>query len=101
MSEITVAASKFHRMFDYLSRIGLDAEAIGAAVNLSPARVAELPPGEGLPARQYSRLYNEAVVQAALLAGSRVAEKSATGGSHGGGARKVGAGRSACGQGQS
>ncbi len=67
MSEITVAASKFHRMFDYLARIGLDAEAIGAAVNLSPARVAELPPGEGLPARQYSRLYNEAVVQMQTL----------------------------------
>jgi AraC-like DNA-binding protein len=67
MSEITVAASKFSRLFDYLSRVGLDVEAIGAAVNLSPARVAELSPGTGLPARQYSRLYKEAVVQMQTL----------------------------------
>ncbi len=54
-------------MFDYLSRIGLDVDAIAQAVNLSPGRIAELPPEQGLPARQYSRLYKEAVVQMQTL----------------------------------
>jgi AraC-like DNA-binding protein len=67
MSEITIAARKFLRLFDYLSRIDLDVDAIADAVNLSPARIAELPPEEGLPARQYSRLYKEAVVQMQTL----------------------------------
>lgn len=67
MSEITVAASKFLRLFDYLSHVGLDVEAVAEAVNLSPARIAELAPDEGLPARQYSRLYKEAVVQMQTL----------------------------------
>ena len=64
---ITIAARKFLRLFDYLSRIDLDVDAIADAVNLSPARIAELPPGEGLPARQYSRLYKQAVVQMQTL----------------------------------
>ena len=63
MSQITVPASKFQRVFDYLGRIGLDVEAIGQSVNLSPRRVASLSPGHTLPAQQYSRLYKEAVLQ--------------------------------------
>ncbi len=54
-------------MFDYLSRIGLDVDAISRAVNLSPQRIAECPPEQGLPARQYSRLYREAVAQMQTL----------------------------------
>jgi AraC-like DNA-binding protein len=67
MSEITVASSKFLRLFDYLSHVGLDVGAIAEAVNLSPERIAELAPDAGLPARQYSRLYKEAVVQMQTL----------------------------------
>ncbi len=67
MTEITVAARKFHRLIDYLTRIGLDADGIAAAVNLSPERLSKLPGDEPLPARQYSRLYREAVVQMQTL----------------------------------
>lgn len=67
MTEITVAARKFHRLFDYLTRIGLDARGIAATVNLSPERLSQLPGEEPLPARQYSRLYREAVVQMQTL----------------------------------
>jgi AraC-like DNA-binding protein len=61
MSEITVAARKFQRLLDYLERIGLDAGAIAVSIKLSPDRIAELDPDAALPARQYSRLYKEAV----------------------------------------
>lgn len=60
MSEITVAARKFLRLFDYLERIGLDVEAISAMVDLSPARIAGLDPDQALPAQHYSRLYKVA-----------------------------------------
>jgi len=67
MPEITVPVGKFLRMFDYLSRLGLDVEAIGRAVGLSPHRIAELSPDECLPAHHYSRLYREAVLQMQTL----------------------------------
>jgi AraC-like DNA-binding protein len=63
MTEITIPARKFLQMLDYLSHVGLDADAVAGVLNLSVARIAELPPDEGLPARQYSRLYREAVAQ--------------------------------------
>lgn len=63
MNEIQIPARKFVRLFDYLGRIGLDPESIGASVNLSPAAVAALSPDEALPARQYARFYKEAVQQ--------------------------------------
>ena len=63
MNEIQIPARKFVRLFDYLGRIGIDPDAIGAAVSLSPAAVASLSPDEALPARQYARLYKEAVQQ--------------------------------------
>jgi len=62
MGEITVSNGKFLRLFDYLERVGLDAEAIGARVQLSPRQLARLDRGRGLPARHYSRLYREAVL---------------------------------------
>lgn len=61
MNEIRIPARKFNRLFDYLSRIGLDVDGIGAKAGLSPAAVAALPPDATLPARQYGRLYKEAV----------------------------------------
>jgi len=67
MSQITVPASKFLRLFDYLKRIGLDVESIARAVNLAPARIASLDPEQALPARHYSNLYKEAVVQMQTL----------------------------------
>ena len=63
MNEFQIPARKVNRLFDYLGRIGLDPDSLGATVNLSPAAVAALAPDEPLPARQYSRLYKEAVQQ--------------------------------------
>ena len=63
MSEINIPARKFNRLFDYLRRIGLDVDAIGAEVNLSSAAVDALAFEETLPAHQYARLYKEAVKQ--------------------------------------
>ena len=45
MSEITVSARKFLRIFDYIERIGLDVDAVVATVNLVPERIAQLGPG--------------------------------------------------------
>ena len=67
MSEITVTARKFTRLFDYIERVGLDAQTIGATVNLRPERLVELSPDHPLPAQQYSRLYKAAVVQLQTL----------------------------------
>ena len=61
MSEITITARKFLRLLDYLQRIGVDAEAIAARVNLVPSRLSRLDGDQPLPAQQYSRLFREAV----------------------------------------
>jgi len=63
MSEIAVPAKKFQRLLDYLERIGLDAAAIAAAVDLSLDRIAALDPEQGIPALNYSRLYKAATVE--------------------------------------
>ncbi|MDH4040168.1 MAG: AraC family transcriptional regulator, partial [Gammaproteobacteria bacterium] len=63
MSEITISAKKFLRLFDYLERIGLDVVAIASVVNLAPDRLAKLDPEQALPAQQYSRLYKEGVLR--------------------------------------
>ncbi len=63
MSEITVSAKKFLRLFDYIERIGLDVEEIIATVNLDPQRISRLDAEKGLPAQQYSRLYKATVLQ--------------------------------------
>lgn len=67
MSEITISAKKFLRLFDYIERVGLDMDQIIAAVNILPERVAQLNPQQGLPAQQYSRLYRAAVRQMETL----------------------------------
>lgn len=67
MSEVTIAASKFLRLFDYIERVGLDVDAISSATNLSARRIAELPPEQGLPARHYSKLYKESVLHMQAL----------------------------------
>ncbi len=61
MSELTVAAGKFARLLDYLDKIGLDTDAIAARVHLVPQKILALNSDERLPARHYSRLYQEAV----------------------------------------
>lgn len=63
MIDITVPIRKFRRLLDYLERLDIDINAVARAANLSPARLAELPATAELPARQYSRLYKEAIVQ--------------------------------------
>lgn len=67
MSEVTIPARKYLRLFDYLEHLNLDVQSIAAAANLSPERVAQLDPEEGLPAQQYSRLYKQAVVHMEAL----------------------------------
>ncbi|MFK8051213.1 MAG: AraC family transcriptional regulator ligand-binding domain-containing protein, partial [Halioglobus sp.] len=67
MSEITVSAKKFLRLFDYIERIGLNVDEIVSTVNLVPQRIAQLPPDQGLPAQHYSRLYKATVVQMQTL----------------------------------
>ena len=63
MSDISIPARKFLRVFDYLQRVGLDVDAAARAVELSPARLQELPPETPLPASHYSRLYKACVEQ--------------------------------------
>jgi AraC-like DNA-binding protein len=60
MAEITVPAKKFHRLFDYLERIGIDAPKVAATVELKFDRIAALAPEHALPAMHYSRLYKAA-----------------------------------------
>jgi AraC-like DNA-binding protein len=67
MNEVSVAAHKFHRLFDYLDRLDLDVDAIAARANLSRRRIARLDPGEKIPGQQYSRLYKEGVVEMQTL----------------------------------
>lgn len=60
MTEITVPAKKFQRLFDYLQRIGIDAPSVAATVDLTVERIAALPPDHALPALHYARLYKVA-----------------------------------------
>ncbi|MDX1698421.1 MAG: AraC family transcriptional regulator ligand-binding domain-containing protein, partial [Thiohalobacterales bacterium] len=61
MSELTIKASKFTQLLEYLAQIELDAEAVAQRVNISAARLRELDSSEPLPALQYARLYRAAV----------------------------------------
>lgn len=63
MSDLNIPARKFLRLLDYLQRLGIDIEAVAGAANLSLARITQLSDDVELPARQYSRLYKEAVVR--------------------------------------
>lgn len=63
MTEITVSAKKFMRLFDYMARIGIDAPALAATVGLRIDRLAALDPEYGLPAMHYARLYKAAAVK--------------------------------------
>lgn len=67
MSEITVSAKKFLRLFDYIERIGLNVDEIVSTINIVPERIAQLPSDQGLPAQQYSRLYKATVLQMQTL----------------------------------
>ncbi len=60
MTEITVPAKKFQRLFDYLGRVGIDSRAVAATVDLTVERIACLPPEHELPAMHYARLYKAA-----------------------------------------
>ena len=63
MTEITVPAKKFVRLFDYLQRIGIDAASVAATVELRPDRIAALAPDHALPAMHYARLYKAAAAK--------------------------------------
>lgn len=61
MSEITVKAGKFQRLLDYMQRIGLDIDAVGSTISVSPRSISRLDPEHPLPAQHYSHIYKEAV----------------------------------------
>ncbi|MEZ5501883.1 MAG: AraC family transcriptional regulator ligand-binding domain-containing protein [Halioglobus sp.] len=63
MSEITVPAKKFLRLFDYLEKIGVDSGVVAAAAELRPDRIAALDAEHPLSAIAYSRLYKAAAQQ--------------------------------------
>jgi AraC-like DNA-binding protein len=67
MSKILIPVRKFLRLLDYLETIGLDAEAVAAAVDLSVARLHRLADEPGLPAEFYSLMYKQAVLQMQTL----------------------------------
>jgi AraC-like DNA-binding protein len=67
MTDVTIPARKFLRLFDYLEHLDLDVASIAASANLSLARIARLSGDEGLPAQQYSRLYKQAVAHMETL----------------------------------
>ncbi|MDE0952247.1 MAG: AraC family transcriptional regulator ligand-binding domain-containing protein [Halioglobus sp.] len=60
MAEITVPAKKFQRLFDYMERIGINAQTVAATVDLRQDRIEALAPDYALPALHYSRLYKAA-----------------------------------------
>lgn len=62
MTEITVPAKKFLRLFDYLERVGIDAATVAATVELRVDRISALAPEHALPAMHYARLYKAAAV---------------------------------------
>ena len=51
------------RLLDYMERIGIDAAALAASVELSFDRISALDPEHTLPAMHYSRLYKAAAVK--------------------------------------
>lgn len=63
MAEITISAKKFMRLLDYMERIGIDAPALAATVDLRMDRIAALEPDHALPAMHYSRLYKAAAAK--------------------------------------
>ncbi|MCB1704032.1 MAG: helix-turn-helix domain-containing protein [Halioglobus sp.] len=63
MAEITVSAKKFLRLLDYMERIGIDAAALAAAVDLRIDRITALDAEHALPAIHYSRLYKAAAAK--------------------------------------
>ena len=67
MTEITVPAKKFMRLLDYMERIGIDASALAATVDLRIDRIAELDPDHALPGMHYSCLYKASAVKMQAL----------------------------------
>ncbi|TFH68811.1 AraC family transcriptional regulator [Gammaproteobacteria bacterium LSUCC0057] len=61
MEYISVAASKFHDLIDYLERLEVDASQVIADAGLTVSQLQNLKAGQGLSALHYSRLYQAAV----------------------------------------
>ncbi|TDG13657.1 AraC family transcriptional regulator [Seongchinamella unica] len=67
MYEVTIPVHKVLRLFDYLEKLGLEAEPIAARAGLSRKAILKLEPGATLPGQQYSRLYKQAVLEMQTL----------------------------------
>lgn len=63
MSDITVRATKFIRLLDYLAALELDERAAAREAGLCARELRSLAPETSLSARQYARLYKAAVEQ--------------------------------------
>lgn len=55
-----VSLKHFHRLLDYLSKVGLDVDDICAEAGLRRDRILSLAPDKALPTEHYSRLYETA-----------------------------------------
>jgi AraC-like DNA-binding protein len=64
---ILVAARKFQRLLDYMERVGLDADAMAAAVDMNRRQILAADGDQLLPGSVYSRMYRDAVDQMQTL----------------------------------
>ena len=71
VGKITIPARKFLRLFDYIARIGLDAEAIAVTVELKIERIAALDPEYALLAGVQGRRGANGATEAADSMGRR------------------------------
>lgn len=63
MKDIKIAASSFQKLLDYVESLGLDVEAVAQASERTSAQIFAMAGNEVLSAREYSKMYRQAVCQ--------------------------------------
>lgn len=63
MQDIKIAVSSFHKLFDYIESLGLDADQVARKAQINLAQLFAMQADELLSARLYARLYRVAVVE--------------------------------------
>ena len=63
MQDIKIAVSSFHKLFDYVESLGLDAEHVARLAQINLAQLYAMPGSEQLSARLYAKLYRVAVAE--------------------------------------
>lgn len=61
LEQITVVASKFHDLIDYLERLGIDVAPVAAEASCSLSELRNYAPDEPLSSQSYSRFYQASV----------------------------------------